>query len=227
MFSPDYKDLNHGYWRHRGYLPHLEDPGVVQHITFHLADSLPRQALARLEQQLESFPPDKRDIERRRKLEKWLDAVHGSCPLCDPKVAEQMQDVILHFEGRRYELFAWVVMPNHVHVLLQATPGHEINHIVKSWKSFSGRFIGAYLRDRGDSEAPQRIWHRDYWDRYIRSERHFERVVNYIQQNPVKARLATKPEEWKWCSAHPRFASVEGHVSSKPDGRTERIERKE
>ncbi len=134
MYNPDYKEERIGWWKSRGYMPHLEEPGTVQHVTFHLADSLPPNALLRIEQELESITPDKRDVEKRRRLEAWLDAGHGACPLLQPEIADKMQETLLHFDGVRYMLFAWAVMPNHVHALLQAVEGYSIGQIVKSWK---------------------------------------------------------------------------------------------
>ncbi len=58
-----------------------------------------------------------------------------------------------------------------------------------------------------------RVWHREYWDRYIRDERHFHAVVNYIHRNPVKARLVHDAQEWSWSSAHPGFAQERGDAA--------------
>jgi hypothetical protein len=68
-------------WHSRGYLPHFESPGATQHVTFHLADSLPKTVLLRLEAELKTFPAEKRDVERRKRIDAWIDAGHGSCIL--------------------------------------------------------------------------------------------------------------------------------------------------
>jgi type I restriction enzyme R subunit/putative DNA methylase len=74
--------------------------------------------------------------------------------------------------------------------------------IVASWKSFTGRRINALQKMRGAASGVDRhVWHREYWDRYIRNERHFRKAVEYIHNNPVKARLVQSPEEWPWRSA--------------------------
>jgi len=199
-------------WHSRGYLPHFESGEVIQHVTYHLADSLPAEVLARFEDELRAMSPERRDTERRRRIEAWLDAGHGCCILREPVVAEMVQSSFLHFDGERYRLFAWVVMPNHVHVLFQPLAGWTMAKIVASWKSFTGRRIAEYMDGVGwERQAPawhsqrsqgeRRIWQREYWDRFIRNERHFYTVISYIHQNPVKARLVEKAEDWEWSSA--------------------------
>jgi putative transposase len=207
-------------WHSRGYLPHFESVEAIQHVTYRLADSLPAGVLARLEEELRTEPPEQRDGERRKRVEAWLDAGHGCCVLREPPVAEMVQSSFLHFDGERYRLAAWVVMPNHVHVLFQPLGGWKMAKIVASWKSFTGRRIAAHLdqsswdrRDRWDRRAParpspadrrdrdRRVWQREYWDRFIRNERHFMAAVAYIHNNPVKAGLVERAEDWPWSSA--------------------------
>ncbi len=196
------------YWHSRGYLPHLESAEKIQHVTFHLADSLPKSVLDRLEAELKRLPPEKQDVERRQRIEAWIDAGHGSCVLRETEIAAMVQNSFLTFDGQRYRLLAWVVMPNHVHVLFQSLNGWTVAKIVASWKKFTARKICDYQRANpgsanlpiGDPSGP-RVWHREYWDRYIRDERHFQRAVEYIHQNPVKAGLVAKAEAWPWSSA--------------------------
>jgi hypothetical protein len=106
-------------WHSRGYIPHFESAEVIQHVTFHLADSLPKKALRRLQVELKLFPEGKRDAARRKRIEAWANAGHGSCILREPHIAGIVQSAFLLFDGKRYRLIAWVVMPNHVHVLIQ------------------------------------------------------------------------------------------------------------
>jgi len=122
-------------WRSRGYLPHCDQPGRLQSITFRLADSLPQEKLRQLEEELALEPERSRDVERRKRIEHWLDAGIGGCVLRHPRVAEVMEQALLHFDGDRYRLLAWCIMPSHVHGLIE--PGAEANlaHIVQSWKS--------------------------------------------------------------------------------------------
>jgi len=189
-----------GAWRSRGYLPHFEGADVTQHVTFHLGDSVAQATIQRLEEELKFLPDEKRDLERRKRLDAWLDAGHGSCVLREPDIAEMVQSAILHFDAERYRMLAWVVMPNHVHVLFQPIDGWTVAKIVASWKKFTAGKISQHRRDLGDA-AGDRVWHREYWDRYIRDQRHFDKTVEYIHQNPVKAGLVAAAEQWIWSSA--------------------------
>lgn len=189
-------------WHTRGYLPHY-DGRVTQHVTFHLADSLPRDALERMAAELDALPPQEQEIERRKRVDTWLDAGHGCCVLRGPDIAAMTQQALKHFDGLRYSLLAWVIMPNHVHVLFRPAEGQAVSKIVASWKKFTARRI----LDAADAATPllgavpRPVWHREYWDRFIRNEKHFRTVVEYIHNNPVKAGLVARPEDWPWSSA--------------------------
>lgn len=214
-----------GPWKSRGYLPHFDGCEATQHVTFHLADSLPRETIERIEEEMRAVAPDWQDTERRKRVEDWIDAGHGSCVLREPGVAALVQGAFLHFDGERYRLLAWVVMPNHVHVLFQPMRDWTVAKIVASWKKFTAREICDFRRgtlrnaDLRNADLPignlnksekanqeiggpgGPVWHREYWDRFIRNDRHFQQVVEYIHQNPVKAGLVERPQEWRWSSA--------------------------
>ena len=179
----------HKGWHSRGYLPHFDHPSLLQFITFHLADSLPQEVIQQLTQAIE----DKAN--RRRSIEDYLDAGHGACPLQEPDNARIVEEALLHFDGERYRLLAWVVMPNHVHVLVETMPSYSLSTIVHSWKSYTAKAIGKRLGRSG------RLWQPDYFDRYIRDEKHFQAVVRYIHSNPVKAGLVDTVEAWEFSSA--------------------------
>ena len=186
-------------WHSRRYMPHFDSTLVVQHVTFHLADSLPAAVVERMAKELQTVPADKRAVERRKRIDAWIDAGHGSCLLKRPDAAEGVEQALLFFDAVRYQLLAWVVMPNHVHVLFQPMESWTLGRIVSSWKSFTGRRLAALAPKA--PEIGNRIWHREYWDRFIRDQKHFDAAKTYIHQNPVKAGLAARPEEWKWSSA--------------------------
>ena len=205
-------------WHSRGYLPHFESSDVTQHVTFHLADSLPQTVLLRLDAELKFLPTDKRDAERRKRVDEWIDAGHGSCLLRKPAIAQMVQTSLLTFDSHRYRLLAWVVMPNHVHVLFEPMSQWTVAKIVASWKKFTARkicddlarerqsLIGAVAHpgtpiSRLASSSP--VWHREYWDRFIRDKTHLAQVIEYIHLNPVKAGLVVTPERWPWSSAYP------------------------
>jgi type I restriction enzyme R subunit/putative DNA methylase len=126
-----------------------------------------------------------------------------------------VQNAFLLFQGERYHLHAWCVMPNHVHVLFQPKPGWTMSKIVASWKSFTGRRISEYQKARLEPGEPtaglaglqpgsSSVWHREYWDRYIRDQAHYVNVVKYIHENPVKAGLVADACDWRWSSAYSR-----------------------
>ena len=207
-------------WHSRGYMPHFDSSDVTQHVTFHLADSLPKSELLRLDSELKSLSIEKRDVERRKRVDAWIDAGHGSCPLRKPVLAQMAQKSLLAFDSQRYRLLAWVVMPNHVHVLFQPIQGWTVAKIVAAWKKFMARKIcdaadaGTGVSWRGTSKAGAPVWHREYWDRYIRNQAHLEQVIQYIHMNPVKAHLVSAPEKWRWSSAYPGNANLPIGVSS-------------
>ena len=125
-------------WYHHGYLPHFDSTLVFQFITFRLADSVPQEKLRQIEEELKSVPESQQDPERRKKMEEWLDSGIGCCALKHPEVAKMVQDAFLKFDGERYKLIAWCIMPNHVHVLIE--PKIQLGKIVQSWKSYTGRW---------------------------------------------------------------------------------------
>jgi REP element-mobilizing transposase RayT len=194
-------------WHSRGYLPHFECAEVPQHVTFHLPDSLPQSVLQQLGNELKTLPAERREVGRRRRLDDCIDAGQGSCVLRRPEIADMTQTSLLRFDSQRYRLIAWVVMPNHVHALFTPMDGWTVAQIVASWKKFTAREICDSRRDRGEIPSGP-IWHREYWDRYIRDRRHLAQTIEYIHLNPVKARLVGAAESWRWSSAFPGNANL-------------------
>ena len=188
-------------WHSRGYMPHFSSAYVIQHVTYHLADSVSAEVRARLEDELRLVPARQQDAERRHRIEAWLDAGHGCCLLREPVAARLVQDAFLFFDGERYRLLAWVVMPNHVHVLFQPLQGWTMAKIVASWKSYTGRRLAPMLPPAPSQVPVRRVWQREYWDRFIRNEPHFDAAREYIHNNPVKAGLVARSEDWEWSSA--------------------------
>jgi REP element-mobilizing transposase RayT len=170
---------------------------------------LPKNVLERLEAEIKNLPPEKLAVERRQRVEMWIDAGHGSCVLRETEIARMAQNSLITFDGQRYRLMAWVIMPNHVHVLFQPLNGWTMAKIVASWKKYTARKIFDYRRANpvytpGNADLPigeTNVWHREYWDRFMRDERHFQQTVEYIHQNPVKAGLVATAGSWPWSSA--------------------------
>ncbi len=188
--DPEEQALGFRGWHTRGYLPHFDAPGVLQMIGFRLADSLPQERRHEWEPLLKI----KDERTRRIRLEDYLDQGCGACELAIPAVAEHMEQILLSDDDHRCRLLAWVIMPNHVHVLVEigTTP---MGKLVQCWKKLSADFVNDRLGRRGQ------WWQADYHDRYIRDEKHFLTAVHYIENNPAKAGLVTDAREWKWGSA--------------------------
>lgn len=162
---------------------------------------MPQEKLEQLEEQLVVMAEDERDLYKRKTIEGWLDAGMGCCALKHPEVGKVVEDTLLKFDGERYRLLAWCVMPNHVHVVIE--PREKLGKIVQSWKSFTGRWAMERNAELGLSVPGKRFWMREYWDRFIRNESHLKSVVEYIHNNPVAAGLCKSPEQWEWSSASP------------------------
>jgi REP element-mobilizing transposase RayT len=175
-------------WRTRRYLPHFDGVDVLQHIVFRLADSLPPDILARSQ----SGPA----AARMEATASALDAGTGARHLSDARAADIVRDALLHFDGERYGLIAWCVMPTHVHVLIERKDGWTVSSVVHSWKSFTANAINRLLGLRGS------FWAREYYDRLMRDADQGEATLAYIENNPVKAGLCQLPEDWPWSSSY-------------------------
>ncbi|MCH7227630.1 transposase [Haloferula sp. A504] len=176
-------------------LPHWWQQGATYFVTFRLADSVPRDTLrshvaARRAFEANQGPrpwasPVERDYYRRffGKVEHWLDQGSGECLLGEPGNAAILHEALHFHDEQRYRLHAWVVMPNHVHVLFETLGEWTLAQILKSWKGFTARQINERLGRTGP------LWQRSYFDRMIRDWPHFGRCVRYILRNPEKAGL--------------------------------------
>jgi acyl-CoA synthetase (AMP-forming)/AMP-acid ligase II len=150
--------------------------------------------LHRLKLQLEHDKLDDDSEEYRRRVEEYLDQGMGECLLRDPVAADILKTTIIAENGKSCDLKAWVIMPNHVHLLLRLLDGFDLSGLMKSIKGVSARKINQRLGRSGT------VWQADYFDRYIRDESHFSKVLRYIENNPVVAGLAPSPEEWTFNS---------------------------
>jgi putative DNA methylase len=180
----------------RGYIPHVDPGAYTQFITFRLADSMPQSVLEKWQSELKQGVIT--DAGFRRRIEDYLDQNYGARWLADPRIATLVQDTLLNLDGKRYKLIAWVIMPNHVHILVQPLEGQSVSAIMQTLKSFTSHEANKILGRKGH------FWFKEYFDRYIRNSKHFQATVRYIEENPVKARLCQTPEEWKFSSAYYR-----------------------
>jgi REP element-mobilizing transposase RayT len=173
----------------RGRLPHWRVDNAVYFLTFRLRDSLPREIARQLfEDRNQMLRGCTTTFERARldaafgiRLDRELDENYGSCVLREH--GELVSNALKHFDGARYQLHAWCVMPNHVHVMIYVELGDDVPKIVHSWKSYTPHAIAQGV-----------IWQREYFDRVIRSPREFSDTCGYIRRNPAKAGLL----HWPW-----------------------------
>ncbi len=182
-------------WYSRDYLPHFDRSGLVQGITFRLHDSMPASLLERREKEIQTLSPSLHNAERQKRIAAYLDAGRGACWLREPHIAEIVENTILHFDSERYRLLAWVVMPNHVHVLAETYEEWPLDKVIQSWKTWSAKRANEILGRSG------MFWCRDFHDRYIRDAEHLANAKRYIEQNPVKAGLCRDGRQWRWGSA--------------------------
>ena len=180
-------------WRH---LPHSAFEEAAQFLTLRLADSLPSARLNVLRDELTQLSSDEKDTARRKRIEAELDTGGGTCRLKDARIACLVRDALSYFDGERYRLHAWVIMPNHLHVLLTPVHGYRLGDTVRSWKSYTARRANSLLGRSGP------FWQADYFDRGIRDERQFYTVWAYIEGNPTRAGLCGEDSEWIWSSAY-------------------------
>lgn len=203
---------NKGWYKH-GNLPHYDAGNAYQSITYRLADSLPKAKLDELAEELRNVDPKYMEAERRKQIEKWLDAGYGSCALRNPDHAGLVIDTWKYFDGERYDLIAWVVMPNHAHVLARFREW-PMGKILNSWKSYTARRIDLRIShpgaknnspEAGSPKGKPKVWKDGYWDRYMRNELHFYNTIAYIENNPVSAGLVKRAEDWPFSSAGERI----------------------
>lgn len=169
-------------WYNRGYLPHFDGKGIFQFVTFRLSDSMPLAMINKLD--------------NKNNIEEIIDQCYGSCLLKNPDVADIIQKAIFSFNLIFYQLLAWVIMPNHVHLLFLQYKTASISLIMQRIKGSTSRTINKGLKQTGQ------LWQQDYFDTFIRDEEHFCRVKEYIELNPVKAGLCSNPGDWLYSSAY-------------------------
>jgi REP element-mobilizing transposase RayT len=168
------------YWKRR--LPHWVPDDIPVFVTWRLAGTLPQSS-----ETGQTFVQQDRELDRAQNGPSWLK---------NPRIAKIFVDALLHGESvrRDYELIAWVVMPNHVHVVLK--PIAKLPEIVRWLKAATANRANRVIGKIGEA-----FWQREYYDRWIRSDKELSSVVNYVEGNPVTAGLAACPEDWPWSSA--------------------------
>lgn len=188
--------------RRGAYLPHWTKENGIYAVCFRLADSLPQSRLARIKWERASIEQRAKDRpltewERLRllalhqeKIERFLRSGHGACWLKRPEIASIIRNAFLRFDGARYRLLAWSIMPNHIHVVVQPRNGKHLPSILQSWKGFTAWKANKILGRSGP------FWQTEYYDRLIRSRDELRHHIEYAWLNPEIARL--KDLQWRW-----------------------------
>jgi tRNA threonylcarbamoyl adenosine modification protein (Sua5/YciO/YrdC/YwlC family) len=186
-------------------LPHWSQTGATYAVTFRLADALPAEIVAEWERERHDITTNAKqqdrelsDSERQRlaklfsdKVERFLDAGAGECWFRDGRIAGIMVEALKHFDGKRYELLAWCIMPNHVHVVVQPKAPFSLSQILQTWKSVSAHRANQLLHRTGE------IWQPESYDHLVRDEADLENQIRYAEENPSKAGL----RHWRWVSS--------------------------
>ena len=209
----------------RGVLPHLKRENATYFVTFRQAGTLPKEVLLRFKAERDAIIQHAQAAKRpltwyeqeqlfhwySHRVDKYLDAGHGVCYLRDAQTASLVAEALQFFEGQRYELRAWVVMPNHVHVVVRPMAGHSLSDILHSWKSFTSHKLNEQL--------PARVvpfWQAESYDHVIKDDEDLYRCCHYTVMNPVNAGLCARPEDWKWGSAYVAQPSSAASSSTVP-----------
>jgi len=196
-------------------LPHWTRRGATYAIAFRLADSLPPQVLHAWKQEREGIllrakeqgrsltAHEEQELDRlyATRIESFLDSGQGACHLAKPEIASLVQEALRHFHGHRYDLIAWCIMPNHVHVIVRPWEGYNLPDILHSWKSFTAKEANKHLGTTGA------FWQDEYYDHLIRDEEDFNRSLTYVLQNPEKAGL----KAWPWVGLERQCPQEEEH----------------
>jgi REP element-mobilizing transposase RayT len=178
----------------RRHLPHWRQEGTTYFVTWRLADSIPGSRLVswRAERELwlkanpKPWTAETAAEYRERfpdRLEAWLDQGMGECLLAAPNIRATVEESLLHFNGMRYDLRHYVIMPNHVHVLVSPRPGVELSGLLHTWKGYTAKVINRLLGRSGV------LWQDESYDHIVRNEAEFLRILQYIEDNPEKAHL--------------------------------------
>lgn len=179
---------------YRRHLPHWQKVDSALFLTWRLYGSLPKRSL---NTRFSKDNPGRNFLLIDRELDK---AVCGPTWLSDPRLAELVVDSLVYGEKQLnfYRLSSYVVMCNHVHLLIW--PKVMLPKITKSIKGFTARSANRILKRTGNP-----FWQEESFDHWVRNEEEYDRILSYIERNPVKAGLVEQPEEWPWSSAARRL----------------------
>jgi len=188
----DPRELPFAVGRSRGELHHLHKSGCTYFVTFCLFGKNPTGTMQQPRLDQESTPE-----EIAARSEPPDDS--STLLLALPPIARVVEEVLLFFQGRRYGLHSWCIMPDHVHCLVTPYEGSDLSKVLHSWKSFSALEINRKLHRTGP------VWERETFNHIIRTAESYSRSFSYIERNPVTSGLCHQPHEWPFSSARFRF----------------------
>lgn len=214
-----------GIYRHRD-LPHWDVPGAIYFVTACLDGSIPAQGLldiasyrtnlARRPRPAGKTPQDWMVEQWKQtfvRTERWLDQESAIRYLADPQSARIVYDALYFFSGRRYDLLAFAIMPSHFHWVFQPIPRWVEGFATAAEQRTPRERIMHSIKRYTASECNKRLqrlgsfWQAESYDHWVRDVDELERIIHYIEQNPVKAGLVAAPEQWEFSSARDRLAA--------------------
>jgi REP-associated tyrosine transposase len=174
-------------------LPHWLPEGRAIFLTWRLHGSLPASVVQKLRAKKlltagQEFARADQHLDRAEAGPLWLK---------DTRIAECVSQCLELGDSKfhQYDLYSFVVMANHVHVLL--SPKVELQRITRNLKGVTARGANQILQ-----RTKQPFWQQESYDHWCRDNAEFQRIRDYIARNPVKAGLVSKPDQWPWSSAH-------------------------
>lgn len=188
--------------------PHWSQSGAVVFITFRTRDSIPAEVIGRWERErcdwlirsgvmphdaiqwseyVDGLAPEAREAFSEQfylQQERYLDDCRGDCVLRSPKMSKIVHDALMHFDGDRYRMGDFIVMPNHVHLLASFSSGDSMGKQCRSWTHYTAVQINRLSGKKGA------FWQTDPFDHLVRSPEQYDYLRQYIADNPKKARLS-------------------------------------
>ena len=188
--------------RSGAYLPHWTKEGGIYAVQFRLADSIPQEKREQLELEIQDIKHSSEEMRgitsalarlrlldlQRESVQKFLRNGYGDCFLKQDSIAAVVAGALQFFEGKRYRLLTWCIMPNHVHVVVAPLPGENLSRIVQSWKTFSAKEANKLLQRSGT------FWMRETYDHLIRNDNDLLHAIEYTWSNSDLAGM----RGWKW-----------------------------
>jgi putative transposase len=205
---------------YRRNLPHIHPDGYPLFITFRLAETLPKHVIVDLQAKRErelhaagKLTWEFQEVEDQyfNRYDEWLDNCSvGPRWLERQDLAKIVSEKILEMSTKRFKLFAYCVMPNHVHLLLQdlikemahhhgKSAKYSVTETLRLLKGNTARFCNQALCRSGQ------FWHAESYDHVVRTEEELERIIRYILNNPVRAGLVKEWKDWKFAYVDSEF----------------------